>query len=163
MGESSGNGNVSEKKSPNKKFKILVEGKTHNIEVYESPSKEPGKLNLKVVVDEKPITVDVEVEAGYEEVRFVAPQTATAAPSIPAETTKPVVAKNNQIASPMPGKILSLLVDVGDYVNAGEAVMILEAMKMENEIRAPRKGKVAKIFCKVGDSVGTGDVLAEFA
>ena len=62
----------------------------------------------------------------------------------------------------MPGKILNIYVEEGDNVNAGETIMILEAMKMENEIRAPGKGKVTKIHIKEGDSVATGDVLVEF-
>ena len=58
-----------------------------------------------------------------------------------------------QVNSPMPGKILDLMVDEGDLVVKGQAVAILEAMKMENEIKAPVNGTIAKISVEIGQSV----------
>jgi glutaconyl-CoA decarboxylase len=63
----------------------------------------------------------------------------------------------------MPGKVLSLKVAVGDSVNNGDLVLLLEAMKMENEIFATASGKVAEIRVNSGDSVNTGDVLLVIA
>ena len=63
----------------------------------------------------------------------------------------------------MPGKILSLKVNVGDSVNEGDLVLLLEAMKMENEVFASASGKVVQIPVKSGDSVNTGDVLMVIA
>ena len=60
----------------------------------------------------------------------------------------------------MQGTIIKLLVDVGDEVEAGQAVAVLEAMKMENNIAAGRSGTVAEIRVTVGDSVGAGDTIA---
>jgi biotin carboxyl carrier protein len=59
----------------------------------------------------------------------------------------------------MPGTVLSIKVAVGDTVNSGDVLMILEAMKMENEIMAPAAGKVAAISVAEGASVNGGDVL----
>jgi len=59
----------------------------------------------------------------------------------------------------MPGKILKVMVQPGASVSAGQAIVILEAMKMENEIFAPSAGTVTEVRCKEGDSVNTGDVL----
>ena len=59
----------------------------------------------------------------------------------------------------MPGKILKVMVSVGSAVNAGDVVLILEAMKMENEIMANVGGTVKEVRTKEGDSVNTGDVL----
>ena len=63
----------------------------------------------------------------------------------------------------MPGVVLKVLVDEGDMVEAGDAVMIIEAMKMENEIKAPASGTVKKIHVENGESVNTGDPLIEIS
>jgi pyruvate carboxylase subunit B len=58
----------------------------------------------------------------------------------------------------MPGKIVNVLVKAGDNVEAGDPVVILEAMKMENELCAPAKGAVKSVNVRKGDSVD-GDRL----
>jgi len=63
------------------------------------------------------------------------------------------------IAAPMPGKILRVSVSVGTAVNAGDVLLILEAMKMENEISAPSAGTVKEVRAREGDSVNSGDAL----
>lgn len=63
------------------------------------------------------------------------------------------------ITAPMPGKILELKVAVGESVSKGDALLVMEAMKMEQTITAPRDGKVASIGAKDGEQVGDGDVL----
>ena len=60
----------------------------------------------------------------------------------------------------MPGTILDVKVNVGDTVTKGQAIIILEAMKMENDIVAPCDGKVVAITAKKGDSVNANDSLA---
>ena len=67
------------------------------------------------------------------------------------------------VTAPMPGKILSLKVNVGDTVNSGDLVLMLEAMKMENEVFATASGKVTEIRVKSGDNVSTGDILMVIA
>jgi len=94
-----------------------------------------------------------------------APQVATpAAPKAP--KAKPAAKKEVKvsegaevISAPMPGTILSVNVNEGDEVKAGDILLILEAMKMENEILAPRDGKVSSIGATQGASVNTGDKL----
>jgi biotin carboxyl carrier protein len=65
------------------------------------------------------------------------------------------------VTAPMPGKIIELLVEESSHVKEGEAILILEAMKMQNEIIAQVSGKVKKISVKAGDSVTKDDVLME--
>jgi biotin carboxyl carrier protein len=55
--------------------------------------------------------------------------------------------------------MVRILVEVGDEVEAGQAVVVIEAMKMQNELKSPKAGRVAKIAVAVGDAVGSGDVL----
>lgn len=64
-----------------------------------------------------------------------------------------------QIKSPMPGLILRINKDIGDNVNEGEPLILLEAMKMENEIRSPSSGKITEILVKEGKSVEKNQVL----
>ncbi len=68
-------------------------------------------------------------------------------------------AASGTITAPMQGTVIKLLVNVGQTVAQGDAVLVLEAMKMENQIQADKAGTVAKVNCKAGDTVGAGDVL----
>ena len=91
-----------------------------------------------------------------------APAPVTPAPAVaPAPAAAPAgVAGSITVESPMPGKILSVEKKVGDSVEAGQTIMILEAMKMENEIVAPEAGTIASINVSVNQSVEAGEVLA---
>jgi len=68
-------------------------------------------------------------------------------------------AASGTITAPMQGTVIKVLVTEGQTVAQGDAVLVLEAMKMENQIQADKAGKVSKINCKAGDTVGSGDVL----
>ena len=86
---------------------------------------------------------------------------APAAAAAPAPAAAPAGAAGSiTVESPMPGKILSVEKKVGDSVEAGQTIMILEAMKMENEIVAPEAGTIASINVSVNQSVEAGEVLA---
>jgi len=64
-----------------------------------------------------------------------------------------------EIISPMAGKVLEVKVNVGDKVEDGDEVVVLEAMKMELPIISEESGIVKEIKCKKGDTVESGDVL----
>jgi biotin carboxyl carrier protein len=66
-----------------------------------------------------------------------------------------------QITAPMPGIVLKVLVKEGQSVGAGEALLILEAMKMENEIQAAKGGKIKEIHVEAGEEVRAGDPLVD--
>jgi acetyl-CoA/propionyl-CoA carboxylase biotin carboxyl carrier protein len=68
-------------------------------------------------------------------------------------------AGSGQVAVPMQGTIVQVLVEVGQTVEADEAVVILEAMKMENNISADKSGTIVEIKVAVGDTVGAGDIV----
>jgi len=65
-----------------------------------------------------------------------------------------------EITAPMPGKIVRVLVDVGQQVEAGTALVVVEAMKMQNEMKSPRSGVVVSIDVSAGDTVEAGALLA---
>ncbi len=68
-------------------------------------------------------------------------------------------AGGEQIKAPMPGRIIDIEVAVGDPVESGQGVAIIEAMKMENELRALTGGVVKEIRTRVGDAVNKNDIL----
>jgi biotin carboxyl carrier protein len=63
------------------------------------------------------------------------------------------------VKAPMPGRVVRVLVSVGDHVTAKQAVVVVEAMKMENELRAPRDGIVKEVLVIAGATVESGAVL----
>ena len=65
-----------------------------------------------------------------------------------------------KLLAPMPGRVVRLLVAERDEVEAGQGVVVVEAMKMQNEIKSPKKGVVQKIVAMPGSAVNAGDVLA---
>jgi acetyl-CoA/propionyl-CoA carboxylase biotin carboxyl carrier protein len=77
-----------------------------------------------------------------------------------ASTTGSGAAGSGTVIAPMQGTIVKVLVEVGAAVATGEALVVLEAMKMENHINAETSGTVKEIRVAAGDSVGTGDILA---
>jgi biotin carboxyl carrier protein len=63
------------------------------------------------------------------------------------------------VVAPMSGKIVKVLVAVGDSVTEGQGVVVIEAMKMQNELRAPQAGKVEKVIVAESQAVNAGDIL----
>jgi len=114
--------------------------------------------------------VDVEVDGRRYNVRLWVPDVAPVAPApgglrprrprAQAIATGGAVLGADQVRVPMQGTILKVLVAVGDPVEMGQAVCVLEAMKMENQITAEKAGTIAEIKVSVGDTVSAGDVVA---
>jgi biotin carboxyl carrier protein len=68
-----------------------------------------------------------------------------------------------QIIAPMPGKVVRLLAQQGEAVQAGKGLVVVEAMKMQNEIRSPKSGTVERLLVQEGQAVIAGEVLAVVA
>ena len=108
---------------------------------------------------------EVTVEEGVSTGQAPAPRAAAPAPAAPVAAPKAAAAPAGTqgsvaVTAPMPGKILGVKAQVGQAVAKGEAIIVLEAMKMENEIVAPSDGTIATIEVAVGDSVEAGQTLA---
>ncbi len=127
-------------------------------------------MKYKVTLNDK--VYEVEVEKGeailVDEYERMAPVAApVAAPT--AQATAPVAAAPTANASasavkaPLPGVVVAVKAQVGQAVKAGEAVVVIEAMKMENEIVAPVAGTVKAIYVQKGASVQTDAPLFEIA
>lgn len=124
-------------------------------------------MKYKVTLNNR--TYEVEVEAGqamlvdeyeaYAPAPAAVPAPVAAAPAAASVSAAPTLAADEVVKSPMPGNILKINVTVGQKVNEGETLLVLEAMKMENEIAAPKAGTVAQIIVSKGAVVETGAPL----
>ncbi|CAB4553894.1 MAG: acetyl-CoA carboxylase biotin carboxylase subunit [Actinobacteria bacterium] len=110
----------------------------------------------------------VEVNGRRFDVKLWVPESAGVAASSPAKKKAPRSASGagggggagtGKVAVPMQGTIVKVLVEVGQSVEAGQSVVVLEAMKMENQIEADKSGVVKAINVSPGDTVGAGDVV----
>jgi biotin carboxyl carrier protein len=63
------------------------------------------------------------------------------------------------VTAPMPGKVIRVLAHKGEGVEAGQGLVVVEAMKMQNELKASRAGRVLEVRVQAGDTVGAGDTL----
>lgn len=106
---------------------------------------------------------NVQIVDGNANVQSVAPVAAVAAP-VAAPVATPVaaapVANANAICAELPGSVFKVLAAVGDSVNVGDKIMILEAMKMEIDVLAPRAGKLTSLSVAPNDKIVAGQVLA---
>lgn len=136
-----------------KQFKYTIDGKeyTVNIEGIE------GNI-ASLSVNGDTYRVELEQEAEPEKKKVVLGQPA-AATSDEEATPAANVNTANAIKAPLPGTITSINVAVGDEVNVGDTVVVLEAMKMQNNIEAEKSGKVTAICVKPGQAVLEEDAL----
>jgi biotin carboxyl carrier protein len=68
-----------------------------------------------------------------------------------------------KVIAPMPGKVIRILVRVGDSVTVGQGLVVVEAMKMQNEIRSPKSGAVERLSVIEGQTVNAGEAIAVIA
>ena len=136
---------------PGGKFQIAVDGNIHEIELPELPSGGEGPVRVDGT------TFKAEVRAAPRRRSSAAFEPSIAAPREAAPALRR--AGEGSVAAPMTGKIISVMVEKGDRVEAGQALCILEAMKMENEIMAHKTGTVKEVYISVGASVNEGDTL----
>ena len=107
-----------------------------------------------------------EVTGGAAPAPVAAPAAKPAPAAAPAPAAKPAAPAANakcSVSAPMPGNILAVNVKVGDKVEKGAVLGILEAMKMENEVMAPDAGTVTSVTVSKGSTVQAGDVLVTLA
>lgn len=89
--------------------------------------------------------------------------TVTPAPAAAPAPQAPAAKQAHTLAAPLAGNIFHVNVVVGDEVEVGDVIIVLEAMKMETEVRSQRAGRVAEVMVKVGDKVVVGDPLISVA
>ena len=130
---------------------------------------QPGNPLAVVVIEGKPVALKVQpAPGGFRmrqrgmdvKVQVLSPRVAELATFMP-EKAPPDT--SNLLLCPMPGLITSVLVKEGDEVQEGQALAIVEAMKMENMLRAEKRARVSKVLAKPGASLAVDDVIMEFA
>ena len=164
------------------KFEILVNGRRRSLELN-GAADDLGRLEF--TLDSEPVTADVvEVEIGvysillhggsYEakvtpgpegssvEVDGVRYEVTVRDPRRLPRTGSAVGSAGRQrVGSPMPGKVVRVLVHEGEEVAAGQGLVVVEAMKMQNAIRSPKAGRVVAMRAVEGTTVTAGETLAE--
>lgn len=132
------------------KLKVLVDGETYETEIGEGGSVTLGGKTHEITIETDAIVVDGTRHPFR--IHDVKSGAAAGAPGAGGAA---------RIKPPMPGKIVSVAVHEGDEVQAGDVLVILEAMKMQNEITAPAAGTVKKVHVEEGQAVEGKDVLVE--
>ena len=143
------------------KYQYTVQGVDYDVEIEEVE----GNL-AKVKVNGIPFEVElkqpINAARAITKPKVAAPQPAAPAPR---PAVAPVAAApvsggaGTPLKAPLPGTITSIAVKVGDKVNMGDTVLVLEAMKMQNNIEAEQSGTITSIAVNPGDSVMEGTVL----
>ena len=141
------------------KYKLTVNNQTYDVEIE--------NINARPVV----VTVDgqrfeIMPEAGNQ------PQVKTEAlPKVelkpaamnPVSVANQPIGGNSSLNAPLPGTVVELFVKPGDVVEAGQVMLVIEAMKMKNSIRSTRSGTIEKVLVNQGQSVAHKQALVEFA
>ena len=149
------------------KYQYTVKGVDYEVEIQDIE----GNI-ANVTVNGIPFEVEMKqpVKAGKQKVKLGGEQTVkgennnssstSAAKATAAPIAKPTAAAAGKpVVAPLPGTINEIKVKVGDKVNAGDTVVILEAMKMQNNIEAETSGTITSINVNKGDAVMEGDTL----
>lgn len=138
-------------------YRVKIDNRFFHVEV--------GDIHARpviVVVDGITIEVWPQTEPGGAAMAKEARSQAGGEPAVSGiALTSPVLVK--EICAPIPGVIISIAVQAGAEVAAGQELCVLEAMKMKNTLRSPRAGVIAKVRVSAGQTVKHNDVLLEFA
>ena len=167
------------------KYWVTVDGREREVDVALSPDGRVAAVSLDGAATEVdavavPGGVSLRLGArvfdvaigGKPEALTVAAGAERAVVAVQSERARAVAAKrgngmagaaSREVRSPMPGRVVKVLVAVGEDVQAQQPVVIVEAMKMENELRALAAGKVESVHVKAGDAVDGSTLLVRLA
>jgi biotin carboxyl carrier protein len=140
-------------------YRISVDGNEFLVD-----GKKTGRTNFSLIVDNR--SFEIEVDNTDDEYRVLVDGRNYRIHLVDERRVRVGAAQSGlqlqgrqMVSVPMPGKIIAVLVAVGDAVELGQGLVIVEAMKMENEVRSPISGEVKEIKVKPGDTVEGGALL----
>lgn len=154
-------------------YRVTIEGRTYDVQVPD-----PRERPVRAIVDGQVIEVHVQPNTAGDatpalmttasapsapEVQVVATPSPRAPEVAPTAMASTPVDAGDIVTAPLPGTIVSISVAVGDTVEYGQELCVLEAMKMNNPIRATQAGKVVRVPICVGQQVQHGAPLMEIA
>ncbi|WP_456373175.1 sodium-extruding oxaloacetate decarboxylase subunit alpha [Thiolapillus sp.] len=137
-------------------FNIVLHGETYHIKITGAGHKGQPERHFYMTVDGVPEEAVVET---LDEIVLTGGAEGAVQESISGR--RPKVTKEGHVATSMPGTIVEVLVKEGDNIEAGEPVLVTEAMKMETEVQAPIGGTVTGVFVQKGDAVNPDEALVE--
>jgi pyruvate carboxylase subunit B len=137
-------------------FRVMLHGETYHIHVSGSGKTVDGRKPYYIKVDDKLEEVYLEP---LQEVLASGPEAPVSAGT--AKGGRPKPGGPGDITTPMPGRVVKVLVAEGAKVSTGDPVLVIEAMKMENRVTAPIDGTVKAIHVKEGDQVNSDETLIQ--
>ncbi len=135
------------------RYRVVVAGAEHIVEASYT-----GEATLMLAIDGQQYRVDL-TRNGRERLVAIRGETYTFTPDTAATAHSMATVAAPEIVAPMPGKVLQVLVQPGDHVEAGNGLLILEAMKMESRLVAEAAATVADVRIAEGSMVDGGQVL----
>jgi pyruvate carboxylase subunit B len=135
-------------------FNVTVHGEAYHIRVSGSGQTVDGVKPYYIKVNDKLEEVYLEP---IQEVLAGAPE--PPGPTSSKAEGRPRPSQPGDVTTPMPGRVVKILVTQGSSVNVGDSLLVVEAMKMENRVQAPIAGTVATIYVKEGDEVNPDETL----
>jgi biotin carboxyl carrier protein len=129
-------------------FKYTIDGKEYNVEIAEV-----NDNIADVTVNGEKFTVEMEKQEEPEKGKPVLGKPAEVKTDDDEATPIKNINTNNALKSPLPGVVTEIKVKVGDKVEVGDTLVVLEAMKMANNLEAEKSGTVTAVCVKVGESV----------
>jgi oxaloacetate decarboxylase alpha subunit len=137
-------------------FNIVLHGESYHIKITGAGHKGQPERHFYLTVDGVPEEVLVET---LDEVVLTGGAEGAVGKAIAGRRPKPT--EEGHVTTSMPGSIVEVLVKEGDQIEAGQPVLVTEAMKMETEVQAPISGTVTAVYVQKGDAVNPDEVLVE--
>lgn len=147
---------IESKELPDRAYKVTIDNEIVNVTLPDAPEL-PG-IPEWIILDNQPFNFSCDFDKG---------QISSLGHNFPVEVKhfsverQPARGIDYRVEAPIPGLIRQIFVEEGEFITAGQSLMILEAMKMENEVLSPITGRVGKIYAEAGKNVSIHDLLVE--
>jgi biotin carboxyl carrier protein len=142
-----------------KRYRITMNSRTFDVQFLSDPLKD----RVEVEVNGEVFTVEVSaLSPETEETEAASPPVMAAQDAAPRASVRSTTPPDNTLTAPLPGVIKSVAVRAGQQVSPGDALLVIEAMKMDNVIRATRGGIVQALYVTEGRQVAHGELMLEY-